>query len=115
MLYLLTIVYKQSVLCLYKNFKERHVMSKEYNNIIGNNLKQLRKEKGLSQKELCEELNKLGCEIKRSAYSKYESGSRRFKETLLIKLVIYYGTTADYILGLTNEKNQFFVNESDAE
>lgn len=64
-----------------------------------NNLRKLRKEKNLSQSALCEELKKFNCFMERSAYSKFETGSREMKAELLLVLADYFGVTVDYILG----------------
>ena len=41
---------------------------------IGDNLRILRDNYGISQEKLCEELQRRGCDIARSAYAKYENG-----------------------------------------
>lgn len=70
------------------------------------NLKILRLEKGLSQKELCRELEKVNCCIDRSTYSKYESGDKKFLNDIIIKIALYYETSTDYIIGLTDDRTQ---------
>ena len=62
------------------------------------NLKILREERGLTQKELCEELKKVNCYITRSAYAKYETGIRDIPCEILVVFARFYGTTCDYIL-----------------
>lgn len=64
------------------------------------NLKKLRNERGLTQKQLCKELQKHGLFIDRTTYSKYETGSRSIPCEVLIKFAKFYGATCDYILGL---------------
>ena len=64
-----------------------------------NNLKFLREEKELTQKQLCEELKNVDCYITRSAYAKYETGIRDIPCDILIKFAKFYNTTCDYILG----------------
>ena len=64
------------------------------------NLKILREEKGLTQKQLCDELKKADCYITRSAYAKYETGIRDIPCYILIKIAKFYDTTCDYILGV---------------
>ena len=64
------------------------------------NLKSLREDKDLTQKQLCEELKTVGCYISRSTYAKYETGIRNIPCDILIKLAKFYNTTCDYILGL---------------
>ncbi|MBQ2903233.1 MAG: helix-turn-helix transcriptional regulator [Clostridia bacterium] len=64
-----------------------------------NNLKKLRAEKNISQAALCEELKKFNCFIERSAYSKFETGSREMGAGILTVFADYFGVTVDYILG----------------
>ena len=65
------------------------------------NLKSLREEKGLTQNRLCEELKSVGCYITGSAYAKYETGIRDIPCVVIIQLAGFYGTTCDYVLGVT--------------
>ena len=58
-------------------------------------LKQLRKERELSQKEVA---NILGITI--SAYSNYEQGIREPSYDILIKIAKLYDVSTDYLLGL---------------
>ena len=58
-------------------------------------LKQLRKEKGVSQKDVA---NAIGVSV--SAYSNYEQGLREPSNQILINLCKYYDVSADYLLGL---------------
>lgn len=69
-----------------------------------NNLKKLRLEKGLTQKQLCEELKKINCYIDRSTYAKLESGKRKYFHDAIIKLAIFFDTSIDYILGCTDDR-----------
>lgn len=43
---------------------------------MGDNLRRLRIEKGISQEKLCAELQLRGCDIGRTTYTKYEAGHR---------------------------------------
>ena len=76
------------------------------------NLLKLRNEKGISQKTLCEELKKYGCCITRSAYTRYENGSRNLPCEVLIALAVFHGTTTDYILGLTDKQKNGVPSDS---
>ena len=60
-------------------------------------LKELRKEKGLSQKELAAYLG-----ISNAAYSLYERGDREPNISTLMKIANYYGVTVDELLGTDN-------------
>ncbi len=42
-----------------------------------------------------------------SLYSKYERGQREVPVGIIIKLAKLYNTSADYILGLTDEKEPY--------
>ena len=65
------------------------------NLVKNNNLQQFRKQNELSQKDICEELKKLGLEIDRSTYSKYEEGRRKIPYEVLILLAHYYKISLD--------------------
>ncbi len=58
-------------------------------------LKELREDKDKTQAEIAEILK-----ITRSQYQLYESGKRQFKLQHIYKLCVYYGVSADYVLGL---------------
>ncbi|MDF2884955.1 MAG: family transcriptional regulator [Clostridiaceae bacterium] len=55
----------------------------------------LRKERGLTQEELADELN-----ISRSEYAHYESGKRKPTVEIMIIIADYY-TSIDFLLGRT--------------
>ncbi len=61
-------------------------------------LKDLREDKELKQENIAMLLN-----ITRQQYGLYETGKRTIPIDLLIKLSKFYNTSADYIIGLTNE------------
>lgn len=63
-----------------------------------NNLKQLRTEKNLTQKELCKEIRECGLYIDRSTYTKYELGERNISCENLCVFADFFGTTIDEIL-----------------
>lgn len=62
-------------------------------------IRDLREDNDKTQKEICEYLF---CD--QSLYSKYERGLRNVPVEVIIKLAHYYGTSTDYILGLTDSK-----------
>lgn len=64
-----------------------------------NRLKDLREDNDLYQKDIAKILN-----ISQTGYSKYETETNDIPTSILIKLALYYETSIDYILGLTNEK-----------
>lgn len=45
--------------------------------------------------------------ISQSTYSQYENGKRQIPLDLLIQLAIYYDTSTDYLLGLTDERKPY--------
>ena len=59
-------------------------------------LKELRSERGLSQKELADVL---ACSV--TVYSRYETGAREPSLDTLIRLADFYGVTLDELVGRT--------------
>lgn len=73
---------------------------------MGDNLRKLRNEKGLSQEKLCAELQRYGCDIGRSTYEKYECGELNIRISVLIKLTKIYNCSYDaFFEGLDTEDN----------
>ncbi|MDE7273343.1 MAG: helix-turn-helix domain-containing protein [Lachnospiraceae bacterium] len=73
---------------------------------MGENLKKLRSEKGLSQEKLCAELQLRSCDIGRTTYQKYESGNLNIPISVLIQLKKIYGCTYDdFFAGLDPDEN----------
>ena len=62
-------------------------------------LRDLREDGDLSQQQVADYLG-----MKQPQYSRYERGLRDVPSDILIRLAGLYGTSVDYILGLTNEK-----------
>ena len=58
---------------------------------MGDNLRRLRLEKGLSQEKLCAALQRRGCDIGRSTYAKYEAGELNIRASVLLELRKLYG------------------------
>lgn len=68
---------------------------------MGNNLRRLRTERGISQEKLCAELQRRGCDIGRTTYAKYEAGELNIRSSVLIELRKIYGCTYDdFFFGL---------------
>ena len=65
-------------------------------------IRDLREDGDLTQKEVADFLH-----IKQNTYSQYETGQRQIPLDVLIALARYYGTSTDYILGLTDEKKPY--------
>ena len=68
--------------------------------MVKNNLRKLREEKGLTQKDLCKLIAEKGYVIERSTYSKYETGDRSIPCDFLIIISRFYETSTDNILGI---------------
>ena len=66
------------------------------NGIIGETLKQLREQKGLSMSAISNEFG-----ISLGAYQKYENNTRDVSTTLLKTIADFYNVSADYLLGRT--------------
>ena len=67
------------------------------------NLKKLREDKKITQKELAEILG-----ISRSHYSQYEKGTRAITFSMIIELAKFYDVSIDYIADLTNDKRKYW-------
>ncbi len=65
-------------------------------------LSELRKEKGLSQKEAAAKLG-----ISQALLSHYEKGIRECGHSFLMRVADFYDVTCDYLLGRTTERNDF--------
>lgn len=65
-------------------------------------LKDCRDDADLSQSDVGDILG-----INQRVYSNYETGKRRIPVEYLVKLAQYYGTSIDYLVGLTNEKTPY--------
>ena len=53
---------------------------------MGDNLRRLRGDAGLSQEKLCAELQRRGCDIGRTTYAKYEAGELNIRASVIIEL-----------------------------
>ena len=76
----------------------------ELRKIVGNNLAELRKRKGLTQLELAEKFNYTD-----RAVSKWENGDTLPDLEVLYQLCEFYGVTLDY---LTHEDNAIYVKDN---
>ena len=77
----------------------------ELRTLIGKNLSELRKRKGLTQLELAEKFNYTD-----RAVSKWENGDTLPDVEVLYNLCEFYGVTLDY---LTHENNEQFIKSND--
>lgn len=62
----------------------------------------MRVDKDLTQKEVGEAVN-----LTQRAYSYYENGARMIPPHVLRALAEYYGTSVDYLLGMTSEETPY--------
>lgn len=62
----------------------------------------LREDRDLTQQVIADHLH-----ISQSTLSQYENGQRQIPYNLLIKLALYFNTSTDYLLGLTNERKPY--------
>lgn len=65
-------------------------------------IRNLREDSDLSQTKLAKILG-----MSQTGYSKYETGENDIPTSILIKLAIFYDTSIDYMLGLTDEKKAY--------
>lgn len=71
---------------------------------MGDNLRRLRMDRGLSQEKLCAQLQRRGCDIGRTTYAKYEAGELNIRASVLIELRKIYDCTYDeFFAGLDDE------------
>lgn len=68
-------------------------------------LKDLREDRDLTQEKIA---NLLNC--KQNTYQQYESGKRQIPIDALKKLAIFYNTSIDYIVGLTDDNKPYKKN-----
>lgn len=74
---------------------------------MGDNLRRLRVDKGISQEKLCAELQRRGCDIGRTTYAKYEAGELNIRASVIIELrKIYDCTYDDFFEGLDISEEQ---------
>lgn len=60
-------------------------------------LRDIREDHDITQKALASHLN-----IRQNTYSQYENGQRQLPIDILVQLALYFHTSTDYILGLTD-------------
>jgi len=65
-------------------------------------VRDLREDHDLNQTEVAKMLG-----MSQTGYSKYETGENDIPTNVLIKLAIFYDTSVDYLLGLTNNPEKY--------
>ena len=79
---------------------------------FGERLKTLRTNRGLSQDDLCNELNtRYGTSINKSMISKWENNKEEPRMEYARKLVNYFNVSLDYLLGLKDSEIQHINND----
>lgn len=71
-------------------------------------LRELREDRDLSQREIAAYLN-----LSQTGYSKYETGENEIPVKSLIQLSLFYDTSVDYLLGLTDNIKPYRRNKRD--
>ncbi len=70
--------------------------------MMTNRIRDLREDADLTQKEVAAYL---GCD--QSLYSKYERGERVIPLDVAVRLALYYKTSMDYLMGLTDIRKPY--------
>lgn len=65
-------------------------------------LRDLREDRDLNQQVLANLLN-----VSQTTYSRYETGTLDIPSVSLIKLAQFYGTSIDYLVGLTDDRKPY--------
>ena len=65
-------------------------------------LKDLREDHDLTQRKLAQMMH-----ISQNTYSQYENGVRQLPLDALVKLAVFFDTSTDYILGITDERRPY--------
>lgn len=65
-------------------------------------LKDIREDQDITQQEMADYLH-----VKQNTYSQYENGHRQLPIEVLIRLALFFHTSTDYILGLTDERKPY--------
>ncbi|MGM9663126.1 MAG: helix-turn-helix domain-containing protein [Oscillospiraceae bacterium] len=65
-------------------------------------IRDLREDKDLTQTQVASYLG-----MSQTGYSKYETGENDIPAVVLVKLAQYYGTSVDYLLGLTDVRKPY--------
>lgn len=65
-------------------------------------LRDLREDHDFTQKEIAQYLH-----IRQNTYSQYETGARQPPLEVIIQLALYYKTSTDYVLGVTDVKSPY--------
>lgn len=67
-----------------------------------NKIRDMRNDMNLSQKQVANALK-----IAQNTLSQYETGERNIPNEILIQFALFYNTSVDYLLGLTDEQKPY--------
>ena len=70
--------------------------------MIFNNIRALREDRDIKQREIAEYLG-----VSQNTYSQYENGIIAYTDQVLIKLADFYGVSVDYLMDRTNTKEPY--------
>ena len=70
-------------------------------------IRAMREDRDLKQKEIAEAIG-----ITQRKYSYLETGVQQWTDELLVRLAAYYGTSVDYLLGLTDNPDPYRKSRS---
>jgi transcriptional regulator with XRE-family HTH domain len=65
-------------------------------------VRDLREDRDISQTQLAKILG-----MSQTGYSKYETGENDIPTAILIRLARFYGTSIDYLLGITDDPKKY--------
>jgi len=75
--------------------------------MIGERLKQLRKEKGITQQKLAEILG-----VRKAAVSLYETGKNDPADPIKITLARYFNISLDYLIGVIDDRVRYYSEDN---
>lgn len=84
-------------------------LKKVYNQHMETNIRKIRKEKNITQKQLAEKFN-----LHQTAISEWESGRTYPRIEIAIQLANYFGVTIDYLLGREPDSGLVYVHKDPA-
>ena len=92
---------------VYKTSFDNTMSQKERNVIVGDRLKLIRTQKGITQKTLCKNIN-----VIITTYAGYEQGKQATPTEIIVRIAKYFNISADYIIGLSNNPKGRFVEDN---
>ena len=70
--------------------------------MIFERIRNISEDSDIKQRQVAEYLN-----VSQNTYSQYETGTIALSAETAVKLAVFYGTSVDYLLGLTDEKRPY--------